>query len=205
MILFKYTKTGSAAYISHLDMIRHIGRTLRRAKIAVNQSEGFNKHSRIFLSPPIGVGLESVCEYCTVETNFNAAEFRKLFNAHAPEGVSCVYAVNVDKNPNVSGIARAAEYKLVVEGDFDPALITDKTEILVADRKGNQKDVRGKILQIRANGSIVTAVLSFGNDNLRADVFCGILEEICGIKVKTIVKNKVFADNLTDIDVTYSV
>ena len=44
MIAFKYTKTDGAEYLSHLDLLRHITRTLRRSGIQVNASEGFHPH-----------------------------------------------------------------------------------------------------------------------------------------------------------------
>ena len=44
MIAFRYTKTDGAEYISHLDLLRHIDRILRRAGIEVGYSQGFHKH-----------------------------------------------------------------------------------------------------------------------------------------------------------------
>ncbi len=49
MIAFRYTKTDGAEYLSHLDLLRHIDRTLRRAGIKVKMSEGFHPHPKIFI------------------------------------------------------------------------------------------------------------------------------------------------------------
>ena len=59
MIAFKYTKTDGAEYLSHLDLLRHIERTLRRAGIKVNLSEGFpSRQPENFLNNPArGWGL----------------------------------------------------------------------------------------------------------------------------------------------------
>ena len=60
MIAFRYTKKDGAEYLSHLDLLRHIYRTLRRAGIPVAYSQGFHRHPRIFLNNPLGTGIKSV-------------------------------------------------------------------------------------------------------------------------------------------------
>ena len=67
MIAFKYTKTDGAEYISHLDLLRHLDRTLRRAGIKVEYSQGYHKHPRIFMCNPLALGVRSVSEYCTAD------------------------------------------------------------------------------------------------------------------------------------------
>ncbi|MBQ7642830.1 MAG: DUF2344 domain-containing protein, partial [Clostridia bacterium] len=64
MILFRYTKTDGAEYISHLDLLRHLGRTFTRAGIKVGYSQGYHPHKLIYMSAPIGVGMKSLSEYC---------------------------------------------------------------------------------------------------------------------------------------------
>ena len=86
MICFKYTKTDGAEYLSHLDLLRHIDRTLKRACIDVKKSEGFHPHPRIFMNNPLGLGIKSVAEYCAVETDFDG-DFKEAFNANSPKGV----------------------------------------------------------------------------------------------------------------------
>ena len=58
MIAFRYTKTDGAEYLSHLDLLRHIDRTLRRAGIKVKMSEGFHPHPKIFMNKPRGLGIK---------------------------------------------------------------------------------------------------------------------------------------------------
>ena len=91
MIAFRYTKTDGAEYIPHLDLLRHIDRTLRRAGIAVAYSEGFHKHPRIFLGNPLALGVRSVSEYGAIDSEFDG-DFEREFNARSPAGdkVSCM-------------------------------------------------------------------------------------------------------------------
>ena len=71
----KYTKTDGAEFISHIDTLRHIGRTLTRAKIDCTYSKGFNPHKNINLSSPLPLGLKSVSEYCVIDTTESEQTF----------------------------------------------------------------------------------------------------------------------------------
>ena len=62
-IRFKFSKTGSYKYFSHLDIISIISRAIRRAKIRVKYSEGFNPKPKMSLGPPTPLGIESHAEY----------------------------------------------------------------------------------------------------------------------------------------------
>ena len=55
MIVFRYTKKEGAEYIPHLDMLKHLQKILRRGKIPMGYSKGFNPHMHIFMSSPIAV------------------------------------------------------------------------------------------------------------------------------------------------------
>jgi radical SAM-linked protein len=191
MILFKYTKTDGAEFISHLDMIRHIGRTLKRAGIEVNQSEGFNKHSRIFLSAPIGVGLKSYSEYCTVETDCEKEKFINLFNEFSPKGIKCIKALNIEKNPNIAGIITSADYEITGINKFEENEVLDKKSIIITDKRGKNKEIRDKILKLQWKENTLNATLKFGNENLRADLFAEMLINIYGGKIIEIIKTEV--------------
>jgi len=62
-IRFKFSKTGSYKYFSHLDIISIISRAIRRAKISVKYSEGFNPKPKMSFGPPTSLGIESHAEY----------------------------------------------------------------------------------------------------------------------------------------------
>ena len=62
-IRFKFSKTGSYKYFSHLDIISIISRAIRRANIRVKYSEGFNPKPRLSFGPPTSLGIESHAEY----------------------------------------------------------------------------------------------------------------------------------------------
>jgi len=61
-IRLKYSKTGTAKYISHLDFMSVMQRALLRAGIELKYSEGFNPHPFLSVALPLSVGFGSVCE-----------------------------------------------------------------------------------------------------------------------------------------------
>ncbi len=63
-----FCKTGTAKFISHLDLMRTFQRAFLRAAIPIKHTEGFNPHAFVSLPLPLSVGFSSECEVleCTV-------------------------------------------------------------------------------------------------------------------------------------------
>ncbi|MBR6681766.1 MAG: TIGR03936 family radical SAM-associated protein, partial [Clostridia bacterium] len=68
IIRVKFEKTGKLQYISHLDLLRTMQTALRRAKVKMIYSEGFNPHMKITFALPLSIGTESLCEYMDIRT-----------------------------------------------------------------------------------------------------------------------------------------
>ena len=69
----RFEKTGKLQYISHLDLLRTMQSALRRAKVDMVYSEGFNPHMKINFALPLSIGIESVCEFMDIKTEGRAA------------------------------------------------------------------------------------------------------------------------------------
>lgn len=63
-----FEKTGKLQYISHLDLLRTMQTALRRAKVKMIYSEGFNPHMKINFALPLSIGIESVYEFMDLKT-----------------------------------------------------------------------------------------------------------------------------------------
>ncbi|HWR41191.1 MAG TPA: TIGR03936 family radical SAM-associated protein [Patescibacteria group bacterium] len=61
------TKGEEIRHISHLDYSRALERALRRAKLPVAYSEGFNPHMKFALASALALGVTSDAEYVDVE------------------------------------------------------------------------------------------------------------------------------------------
>lgn len=59
----EFSKRGELKYLSHLEMIRLIERSLRRAKIPLAYTEGFHPSPKISFGPALPVGVEGLREY----------------------------------------------------------------------------------------------------------------------------------------------
>lgn len=186
MIAFKYTKTDGAEYLSHLDLLRHIDRTLRRAGIKVKASEGFHPHPRIFMNNPLGLGIKSVAEYCAIECE-PCDNFKEAFNANSPRGVKCLDFKVCDENPNYAFTIESCTYSL--EGiSFDTAEFLSRKQFIITDKRGREVDIMPRIYKLESDGDRLLFTLGCGQNNLRPDLFGEVLESVYGGKAKDIIK-----------------
>ena len=186
MILFKYTKTDGAEFLSHLDILRHIGRTTRRAGIKVALSQGFNPHMLVYLSAPMGVGIQSLAEYCQIETDEEPTSFIEKFNKNAPRGLRCVGAWKTVGKVGVASDIVMAEYLVSGINAFDTEELLKKTEFVITKKNGEPKNVRELIYSAEFEGDKLRCVIGFGN-GLRIEKFVeNLLAEYGGGEVTAI-------------------
>ena len=90
----RFTKTGRAAYISHLDLMRCMQRAFLRAGLPLKYSEGFNPHALISILLPLPLGEESVCELMDFRLceAVHPAEIAGALRAALPEGIEALRA-----------------------------------------------------------------------------------------------------------------
>ena len=189
MLVVRYVKTGGAQFISHLDTMRHLQKTLIRAKIPVEYSKGFNPHMLIFLSAPIGVGLKSESEYFFLETSEKADVFLEKFNNNCPVGLKADQAFPVGKNPNLQALIDSAEYFIETDiGEAEVEKILSSDTFTIVDKKGVEREVRSRVISLKKVDNGLIARLSFGNETLRADIFAEKLKSITGNDYGDIIK-----------------
>lgn len=111
-----FSKRGRAVYISHLDLMKAMQRALKRSKLPVWYTEGYNP--RIYLNFPLALslGVESACEPMdmAVVEEISPEEIMDRLNAVLPEGIAiekCFYPKNNIKDMGFAeyNIAFAAE------------------------------------------------------------------------------------------------
>lgn len=85
-----FEKTGSAVYISHLDLMRLFQRAFKRAGLPLTHTQGFNPRPSVSIALPLSLGVESGCELLDfdLETDgFSFDEIRDRLNAALVAGV----------------------------------------------------------------------------------------------------------------------
>lgn len=197
MLVIRYSKRDGAEFISHLDTLRHLQKIFIRAKIPVKYSQGYNPHMLLYMSAPLGVGITSEAEYLVAETDYPAEEFIKAFNATAPSGIKCLWAINCVKKPNLQALMDSAEYCLSGINAFDVQELLNKESIFAIDKRGEQKEIRDKILSLKFIDNRLIARLSFGNTTLRPDVLSQKLIELYGGEDVEILKTRCFIGEKT--------
>jgi radical SAM family uncharacterized protein/radical SAM-linked protein len=70
----RFAKVGRAAFLGHLDLVRLLGRTFRRADLSLAMTRGFNPKPRISFGPALGLGVPSLGELVDIDLE------------HAPRG-----------------------------------------------------------------------------------------------------------------------
>ncbi len=117
----RFSKSGRAKYISHLDLLRTVQRAIKRSGLPVWYSEGFNP--RIYLSFPLAlpVGCDSICEnvdfYLTEDIGLD--EVMRRLDEALPEGIKTVSAAPPVYTLKDIG---AAEYEIGIEGVTEDAM-----------------------------------------------------------------------------------
>ncbi len=90
----RFTKTGRAIYISHLDLMHTMQRAFSRAGYALKYSEGYNPHPQISIALPLSVGTASLCEIMDFRLREDAdlAELPARLSQVLPEGIRILEA-----------------------------------------------------------------------------------------------------------------
>ncbi len=174
--VLKYSRDARVRYISHLDFVRMFHRTMRRAGIEPEYSQGFNPHPIMTVAIPLSVGVTADGEYLKVglKGDMTADEVKDTLNVALPPGYEIKAAKRVEgKELDFAKIDRA-EYIAELEcgADFDIERMLELSEIIVmkkSKRGERETDIRPMIYEIERMGyaeGVLTArmTLAAGNE-----------------------------------------
>ena len=63
----RFAKIGRAAFLGHLDLVRLLARTLRRADLPIAMTRGFSPKPRLAFGPALGLGVPSLGELMDID------------------------------------------------------------------------------------------------------------------------------------------
>lgn len=117
------TKGEELRYISHLDYASAIERAIRRTKMPVAFSEGFNPHMKISFASALALGVTSATEYMDVEfkTDVDLDEFCEKIKPQLPPGIQLLQAKPLEgKHQALMAMIDLATYQITIPftGDF---------------------------------------------------------------------------------------
>lgn len=115
-------KNENMKYVGHLDFGRAIERALRRAKLPVAYSVGFNPHMKLSFGPALGVGVASDSEYVDAEmiSAVDDVDFSKRLSEQLPTGLVLINAQSVNSNASLAAELNLAAYCVQVGADPSP-------------------------------------------------------------------------------------
>ena len=111
------TKTGTAAFLGHLEFANVIRRALRCAGLPLCYSEGYHPHAKVSFGKALPVGIESECEFCDVEltSSLDSKEIMGRLASVFPDGIKIVSAGEISRT--ASSIERSiVAIKYGIEG-----------------------------------------------------------------------------------------
>lgn len=157
-----YEKIGMAKFISHLDTVHLFTRAIKRAKIPIWFTEGFNPHAFLTFAMPLSLGTESYCE--TVDIRLMQEE--DLDELASRLDVALPPDVHVTKIalPKLSPQEIAwADYKIIFNG-ADENLASRAKEILASDKITVMKKVKQGKAKVEKEVNIKDKILKFSID-----------------------------------------
>lgn len=144
-VRLNFSKTGRAIYISHLDINRMMTRAVRRAKLPMWYTEGFNPHPYLTFALPLSLGQSSDCEYMDIriEGDITDSEIMDRLNAALPEGIKILSVA--EPIHDAKEIEKALYFVKLVFKDSDAAKdFAEKAknlsegEELIAEKRGKK-------------------------------------------------------------------
>ena len=141
----RFAKGGKMKYIGHLDLLKIFQSAIRRAKLPIAYSMGFNPHQRISFAQPLPLGIDSVCEYMELLLDEDTDNLKADLDPQLPEGLRILSVYNIqEKVPKPAAAVRAADYRVVLPNVTKEHVqgLKDAAEIIITKRtKGGEKEV----------------------------------------------------------------
>ena len=193
-IICKYSKTGYLKYISHLDVLRFIQRSVKRAGINAKYSEGFNPHMKTSFGYPLSLGIESIGEYFELELNENIEPglFTEKMNSVMPKEMQIIkaeYSENADSLMNRCAYAR---YLINIESDIDENKLNEYFDEMLtegATYKRQKKNKKGKLITKELNTNELLHYLKAENMNNKTKIMAVFkTQETGSMKVEEFIK-----------------
>lgn len=208
-------KKGRAKYTSHLDMQRCMMRAVRRAKIDLWYTEGFNPHPYVTFALPLPLGVESDGEPVDIrlEGDISNTEVRRLLNPVLPEGIEVTKVVNAVSKP---GDIAFAEYEIVLYGfenavaELEAALSSGNLPAEKTGKSGRHKvtkqvniaEMMGRYTLSEKDGFVVLNIILAAGSTRNASPFLLLdaLSTVTGKKIeyKNITRKAILLENLEE-------
>ncbi len=161
-----FSKMDRAKYISHLDLNHCIQRAMRRSKLPIWQTEGFNPHTYVAFMLPLSLGQEGVCEAMDFRLTEDVLpeEVKDKLNSSLPPDIRIIRVAQPKyKNTDIA----SAEYRIESDVDVDEFKKFVASDSILVEKKTKRGvstvDLKPLISELSFDDGI-TLKLPAGND-----------------------------------------
>ncbi len=208
---FKFSRGEGLKYISHLDILRVFERALKRSRLPVAYTQGFNPRQKLVFGLPMSIGLTSDAEFADIELEqeMDPERFLEAINPSLPEGLCVLAAVEHNTRDNIMNQITAARYHITFKTEepmshfemdnlVHAMLSKEDISVMKKTKKGMRPvNIRPMIYALSAdkkegNTFILEAFLSAGAEsNLRADLLMEAFNQETGLMTKTLAMHRI--------------
>jgi radical SAM family uncharacterized protein/radical SAM-linked protein len=189
-IRLQFSKTGSARYLSHLELTAALIRAMRRASFPFKYSRGFSSVPVMSFGPALRVGIAGLREYLDAELllPFNAESGVELLNSTLPEGM------HVNRISYISGKEKSLD-SFINRYVYD---INNDTGLSVADFLGKKEIPAQRNNRLFNMKDMVEDIKQTDRNTFQLT-----LTDLGEVKVKLAeILNEIFGVPVDDLDVT---
>lgn len=162
-----FSKMDRAKYISHLDLNHCVQRAMRRSKLPIWQTEGYNPHTYVAFMLPLSLGQEGVCEAMDFRLTEDVPpeEVMRRLNDSLPPDIRIIRVAKPNyKNTDIA----SAEYTIESDVDIDKFRDFVAAEQILTEKKTKKGvstvDLKPLISQLSIKEGEIKLRLPAGND-----------------------------------------
>ena len=142
-----FEKKGNVRFISHLDLMRTMTRVIRRSKIPLWYTEGFNPHPYMTFVLPLSLGMESENDAMDirVEGDITNDEVKTAISGSMPQGIEVTAVTDPNLDPKFIAFARfeiafyVSESAEIIENRINELLSGSELIVQKLGKKGHKK------------------------------------------------------------------
>ena len=190
-----FSKIDKMVFIGHLDLMKIFQRSIKRAKLPIAYSKGFNPHQLMSFALPLSLGTIGLAEILEIEleTKLDELEITKKLNLVLPKGIYVKESRLLEpREKSAASTITSAVYEIIFPFEIKnhdqiiEDILSEKEIIVLKKTKRDEKevDVRGDIFSLHSKvenineavSTIVQAHISAGSQrNLKSGIVTKII------------------------------